>query len=89
MERQERTCVGGAWIMDNLKMFIAAFVETFLEVLIGCVFAIAVTALLIGYFWLMLLVAKSFSWITTVIVCSVLTSVLVALLGALVEIFGY
>lgn len=75
--------------MGNLKVFIAAFVETFLEVLIGCVFAIAITTLLIGYFWLMLLVATSFSWITTVIVCSVLTSVLVAILGALAEIFGY
>lgn len=75
--------------MDNLKMFIAAFVETFLEVLIGCVFAIAVTALLIGYFWLMLLVATNLSWFTAVIVCSILTSVLVAILGALVEIFGY
>lgn len=89
MERQERTCVGGAWVMGNLKVFIAAFVETFLEVLIGCVLAIAITTLLIGYFWLMLLVATSFSWITTVIVCSVLTSVLVAILGALAEIFGY
>ena len=75
--------------MGNLMEFIAAFVETFLEVLIGCVFAIVITALLIGYFWLMLLVAKSFSWLTTVIVCSFLTSVLVAILGALVEIFGY
>lgn len=88
MARQERTCVGWC-LMDNLKMFIAAFVETFLEVLIGCVFAIAVTALLIGYFWLMLLVATNLSWFTTVIVCSILTSVLVAILGALVEIFGY
>lgn len=75
--------------MDSLKMFIDAFVETFVEVLIGCVIAIAIIALLVGYFWLMLLVAKSFSWFTTIIVCSVLTSVLVALLGALVEIFGY
>ncbi|QOC57408.1 hypothetical protein phi9181_ORF038 [Enterococcus phage 9181] len=75
--------------MGILKEFIAAFVETFLEALIGCVFAIAITALLIGYFWLMLSVAKSFSWFTTVIVCSFLTSVLVAILGALVEIFGY
>lgn len=75
--------------MGILKEFIAAFVETFLEALIGCVFAIAITALLIGYFWLMLSVAKSFSWFTTVIVFSFLTSVLVAILGALVEIFGY
>lgn len=88
MARQERTCVGWC-LMGNLKVFIAAFVETFLEVLIGCVFAILVTALLIGYFWLMLLVATNFSWFTTVIVCSILTSVLVAILGALVEIFGY
>lgn len=75
--------------MNNLKMFIDAFIETFVEVLIGCIVAIAIIALFVGYFWLMLLVAKSFSWFTTVIVCSILTSVLVAILGALVEIFGY
>lgn len=75
--------------MNNLKMFIDAFIETFVEVLIGCVVAIAIIALLVGYFWLMLLVAKSFSWFTTVIVCAFLTSVLVAILGALLEIFGY
>lgn len=75
--------------MKILKMFIDAFIETFVDVLLGCVVAIVIIALLVGYFWLMVLVATSFSWFTAVIVCSVLTSVLVALLGALVEIFGY
>lgn len=74
--------------MNILKMLIGAY-ETIVDVLLGCIVAITLIALLVGYFWIMLLVAKSFSWITTIIVCSFLTSVLVALLGALVEIFGY
>ncbi|MBC9707798.1 MAG: hypothetical protein H9W80_00750 [Enterococcus sp.] len=75
--------------MGNIKAFIDAFVETFLEVFLGFIFAIAVFALISGYFWLMLSVAKSFPWFTTVIICSFVTSALVALLGALIEIFGY